>query len=110
MIFERLVADPRQTRSIVDQIVLKLPQVVQRDVLAMEKRLKDKIQTELSVPKSRIDGLEVHVTNHIHAIGSVNTEELKGQLAEMRDDIAKVSRKPVTMPPSCSRFFDKPIQ
>jgi len=51
ILFARLVVDQRQTRFIVDKIMLKLSQVVQRDVSAVEKRLKDEIQKELVVLK-----------------------------------------------------------
>ncbi|KAH0773904.1 hypothetical protein KY290_011041 [Solanum tuberosum] len=44
VIFERFVADQRQTRSIVNQIVLRLPQIVECDMLAAEKRVKDEMQ------------------------------------------------------------------
>uniref|UniRef100_M1DXK0 Integrase core domain containing protein n=1 Tax=Solanum tuberosum TaxID=4113 RepID=M1DXK0_SOLTU len=38
--------------------MLKLPKVVHRDVLATEKKLKDKMRKELAVLKNRMDGLE----------------------------------------------------
>jgi len=62
----------------------------------MEKRLKDKMQTELTVLKYRMDGLEVHDKNQ--APDLVNTEELKTHLAEMRAEIAKLAKRPYTMP------------
>ncbi|KAH0632841.1 hypothetical protein KY284_035627 [Solanum tuberosum] len=98
-IFERLVADQRQTRTIMDQIVVKLPHVVQQDVLVAKKRIKDEMQRELAVLKDRMDGLEVHVQNQLQAAGSVNAEELKIKLAEMKAKIAKLAEKPVIVPP-----------
>uniref|UniRef100_M1DJQ2 Putative plant transposon protein domain-containing protein n=1 Tax=Solanum tuberosum TaxID=4113 RepID=M1DJQ2_SOLTU len=63
-----------QTQSIVNQIVLKLSQVVQRIVLATEKRLKYEMWTELPVLKNKMDRLEVHMNNQIQAEGSALDE------------------------------------
>uniref|UniRef100_M1DTX8 Putative plant transposon protein domain-containing protein n=1 Tax=Solanum tuberosum TaxID=4113 RepID=M1DTX8_SOLTU len=83
MIFGRLVVDQRQTRSIVDQILLRLPQIVKCDVLVAEKLVKDEMQKEFTFLKDMMDELEVHVQNQLQAAGSVNAKELKALLAEM---------------------------
>ncbi|KAH0644570.1 hypothetical protein KY284_032454 [Solanum tuberosum] len=98
IILERLVVDQRQTQSIVDQIVLKLPQLVQREVLAIEKRLKDEMRQKLVVLENRMDGLEVHVNNQLHAADSIDGKTLKAHLVEMRPKLTKLAEKPVTVP------------
>ncbi|KAH0693038.1 hypothetical protein KY285_020135 [Solanum tuberosum] len=74
-------------------------EVVQRDVLAAEKWLKDEMQTELAVLKDRMDGFEVHVQHQLEVVGPVNAEVLKTQLVEMRVEIAKLAEKPFSVPP-----------
>jgi len=42
MIFlEKLIIDQRQTRTLVDQIVLRMPQLIETKVLATKKEIKD---------------------------------------------------------------------
>ncbi|KAH0714984.1 hypothetical protein KY284_007889 [Solanum tuberosum] len=57
-----LVADQRQTRTLVDQIVNWMPQLIERDVLAAKKDIKYEMQKELAVLKNIMDGLEAHLT------------------------------------------------
>ncbi|KAH0725168.1 hypothetical protein KY284_001033 [Solanum tuberosum] len=105
--------DQRQNRALVDQIVAKLPQVVQWDVINVEKRIKAEMQTELVVLKDRMDGLEVHVQNQLQVVDSVNAKKLKTQLVELRAKIAKLAEKPVIVPPpivpeSLMHLFNEP--
>uniref|UniRef100_M1DAH6 Uncharacterized protein n=1 Tax=Solanum tuberosum TaxID=4113 RepID=M1DAH6_SOLTU len=46
-----------------------------------------------------MDGLEFHVKNQLQVADSMNTKELKTQLANMRDKLSKLAQKLVTMPP-----------
>ncbi|KAH0679020.1 hypothetical protein KY284_020105 [Solanum tuberosum] len=55
---EKLVADQRQTRTLVDQIVNMMPKLIQREVLAAKKELKDEMRKELAVLNDMMDGLE----------------------------------------------------
>uniref|UniRef100_M1DGD8 Integrase core domain containing protein n=1 Tax=Solanum tuberosum TaxID=4113 RepID=M1DGD8_SOLTU len=75
--------DQRQTRTLVDQIVCRMPQLIEQDVLTAEKKIKDEMRKELLVLKDRMDGLEVLVQERLQAAGSVNTDEFKMQLAEI---------------------------
>uniref|UniRef100_M1DK09 Integrase core domain containing protein n=1 Tax=Solanum tuberosum TaxID=4113 RepID=M1DK09_SOLTU len=99
MIFlKKLVTDQRQTRTLFDQIVNWMPHLIQRDVLAAKKEIKDEIQKELAVLKDRMDGLKNLVKERFQAAGSIDTEEFKSQLAEMRTQVAKLAEKPVQVP------------
>uniref|UniRef100_M1DM60 Integrase core domain containing protein n=1 Tax=Solanum tuberosum TaxID=4113 RepID=M1DM60_SOLTU len=98
LFLEKLVADQRQTRTLVDQIVLQIPQLIETKVLAVKKEIKDEMRTELSVLKDRMYGLENLVQDRFLAAGSVDTEEFSTQLAEMRTQIAKLAEKPVPVP------------
>uniref|UniRef100_M1DNU9 Integrase core domain containing protein n=1 Tax=Solanum tuberosum TaxID=4113 RepID=M1DNU9_SOLTU len=75
LFLEKLVADQRQTRTLVDQIVLWMPQLIETKVLAAKKEIKDE------------------------ASGSEDTEEFKAQLAEMRTQIAKPVHVPTPFMP-----------
>uniref|UniRef100_M1DG46 Integrase core domain containing protein n=1 Tax=Solanum tuberosum TaxID=4113 RepID=M1DG46_SOLTU len=59
LFLEILVADQCQTRTLVDQIVHRTPQLIDRDVLTVEKKIKDEMRKELAVLKDRMDGLEI---------------------------------------------------
>ncbi|KAH0696239.1 hypothetical protein KY290_013594 [Solanum tuberosum] len=48
---EKLFADQRQTKTLVDQIVHRMPQLIERNVLAMFKRLKDEMRKEFAILK-----------------------------------------------------------
>uniref|UniRef100_M1DFH2 Integrase core domain containing protein n=1 Tax=Solanum tuberosum TaxID=4113 RepID=M1DFH2_SOLTU len=72
-----LVVDQRQTRTLVDQIVNRMPQLIERDVLAAEKRIKDKMLKELVVLTNRMDVLETHVQTQLQATRSSNNEEFQ---------------------------------
>uniref|UniRef100_M1DMN1 Integrase core domain containing protein n=1 Tax=Solanum tuberosum TaxID=4113 RepID=M1DMN1_SOLTU len=94
LFLEKLVADQRQTRTLVDQIVLRMPQLIETKVLAAKKEIKYEMRTELSVLKDRMDGLENLVQDRFHATGSADTEEFRAQLAKMRTQITKLDEKP----------------
>uniref|UniRef100_M1DCZ3 Integrase core domain containing protein n=1 Tax=Solanum tuberosum TaxID=4113 RepID=M1DCZ3_SOLTU len=70
-------------------------QLIQRDVLAAKKELKDEMRKKLVVLKDMMDGLENLVHDRFQAAGSVDTEEFKSQLAEMRTQVAKLAEKQV---------------
>ncbi|KAH0693111.1 hypothetical protein KY285_020208 [Solanum tuberosum] len=72
--------DQCQNRTLVDQIVHRTPQLIDRDVLTVEKKIKDEMRKELA------------------AAGSVNTEDFQTQLAKMRAQVAKLAEKPVQVP------------
>uniref|UniRef100_M1DFB9 Integrase core domain containing protein n=1 Tax=Solanum tuberosum TaxID=4113 RepID=M1DFB9_SOLTU len=69
LFLEKLVADQRQTRTLVDQIVCWMPQLIELDVLAMEKKIKDEMQKELAILKYRMDGLDVLVQDRLQGAG-----------------------------------------
>ncbi|KAH0750769.1 hypothetical protein KY290_030001 [Solanum tuberosum] len=94
LFLEKLVADQRQTRTLVDQIVLRMPQLIETKVLAAKKEIKYEMRTKLSVLKDRMDGLENLVQDRFHATGSADTEEFRAQLAKMRTQITKLDEKP----------------
>uniref|UniRef100_M1DGK6 Integrase core domain containing protein n=1 Tax=Solanum tuberosum TaxID=4113 RepID=M1DGK6_SOLTU len=98
LFLEKLVADQRQTRTLVDQIVLRMPQLIETKVLAAKKKIKDEMRTELSVLKNRMDGLENLIQDRFQATGSADTEEFRIQLAEMRTQIANLDEKPAQVP------------
>ncbi|KAH0644655.1 hypothetical protein KY284_032539 [Solanum tuberosum] len=98
LFLEKLVTDQRQTRTLVDQIINRMPQLIQRDVLAAKKELKDEMRKKLVVLKDMMDGLENLVHDRFQAAGSVDTEEFKSQLAEMRTQVAKLAEKQVQVP------------
>uniref|UniRef100_M1DR88 Putative plant transposon protein domain-containing protein n=1 Tax=Solanum tuberosum TaxID=4113 RepID=M1DR88_SOLTU len=59
MIFlKKLVAHQLQTRTLVVQIVIWMPQLIDKDVLAAKKEIKDEMRKELAVLKYRMDDLE----------------------------------------------------
>uniref|UniRef100_M1DRY0 Putative plant transposon protein domain-containing protein n=1 Tax=Solanum tuberosum TaxID=4113 RepID=M1DRY0_SOLTU len=95
---EKLVADQRQTRTLVDQIVHRMHQLIERDVLAAKKEIKDEMQKEMVVIKDMMDGLEILVQDRFQAVGSVDNKEFKSQLAEIRAQVAKLAEKPVQVP------------
>ncbi|KAH0781680.1 hypothetical protein KY290_001278 [Solanum tuberosum] len=82
------------------QIVLRLPQSVEHDVLAADKKVKDEMRKDLAVLKNKMDGLEVHVQDQLQATCSVGTDEFNTQLSELRAQIAKLVEKPVHVPTS----------
>uniref|UniRef100_M1DJP8 Integrase core domain containing protein n=1 Tax=Solanum tuberosum TaxID=4113 RepID=M1DJP8_SOLTU len=99
MIFlEKLVADQRQTRTLVDHIVIWMPQLIETKELAAKKEINDELRKELAVLKDRMDGLENLVQDQCQAASSVDTEEFKLQLTEMRTQVAKLAEKPVQVP------------
>uniref|UniRef100_M1DF10 Integrase core domain containing protein n=1 Tax=Solanum tuberosum TaxID=4113 RepID=M1DF10_SOLTU len=98
LFLEKLVIDQRQTRTLVDQIVLWMPQLIETKVFAMKKEIKDEVRKELAFLKDRLDGLENLVQDQFQAAGSVDTEEFKSQLAERRTQIAKLAENPVQVP------------
>ncbi|KAH0681201.1 hypothetical protein KY284_022286 [Solanum tuberosum] len=51
--------DQCQTRTLVDQIVHRTSQLIDRDVLTVEKKIKDEMRKELAILKYRMDGLEI---------------------------------------------------
>uniref|UniRef100_M1DZX6 Putative plant transposon protein domain-containing protein n=1 Tax=Solanum tuberosum TaxID=4113 RepID=M1DZX6_SOLTU len=65
LFLEKLVADQRQTKTVVDQIIRRMPQLIERNMLVVEKKIKDKMQKELVVLKDRMDVLEVHVQEQL---------------------------------------------
>uniref|UniRef100_M1DZ55 Putative plant transposon protein domain-containing protein n=1 Tax=Solanum tuberosum TaxID=4113 RepID=M1DZ55_SOLTU len=83
LFLKKLVADQRQTRTLVDQIVNRMAQLIQRNVLAVKNELKNEMRKKLDVLKDRMDGLENLIQERFQAAGSVDTEEFKSQLAEM---------------------------
>uniref|UniRef100_M1DD22 Putative plant transposon protein domain-containing protein n=1 Tax=Solanum tuberosum TaxID=4113 RepID=M1DD22_SOLTU len=93
LFLEKLVADQRQTRTLVDQIVLQMPQLIETKVLSAKKEIKDEVQIDQLVLKDRLDGLENLVQDRFQAAGSVDIEEFKSQLVEMRTQIAKLAEK-----------------
>uniref|UniRef100_M1DKB4 Putative plant transposon protein domain-containing protein n=1 Tax=Solanum tuberosum TaxID=4113 RepID=M1DKB4_SOLTU len=95
---EKLVADQHQTRTLVNQIVNRMPQLIETKVLAAKKEIKDKMRNELSVLKDIMDGLENLVQDRFHAADLADTEEFKAQLAEMHTEIAKLDEKAVQVP------------
>uniref|UniRef100_M1E0M7 Integrase core domain containing protein n=1 Tax=Solanum tuberosum TaxID=4113 RepID=M1E0M7_SOLTU len=80
------------------QIVIRMPQLIETKVLAAKKEIQDKMRKELVVLKDRMDGLENIVQDRCQAACSVEFEEFKSQLAEMRTQIAKLAEKPVQVP------------
>ncbi|KAH0773545.1 hypothetical protein KY290_010682 [Solanum tuberosum] len=90
--------DQRQTRTLVDQIVIWMPHLIEKKMLAVKNEIKDEMQKELAVLKDRMDGLEKLVQDRCQTAGSVETEEFKSQLAEMRTQVAKLVEKPVQVP------------
>uniref|UniRef100_M1DLY3 Putative plant transposon protein domain-containing protein n=1 Tax=Solanum tuberosum TaxID=4113 RepID=M1DLY3_SOLTU len=98
LFLEKLVADQCQTKTLVDQIVLRMPQLIETKVLAAKKEIKDGMRTELSVLRVKMDGLENLVQDRFQAASSADTEEFRAQLAEMRTQIAKLAEKPVQVP------------
>uniref|UniRef100_M1DFQ5 Integrase core domain containing protein n=1 Tax=Solanum tuberosum TaxID=4113 RepID=M1DFQ5_SOLTU len=90
-----------------------MPQLIQRDVLAAEKRIKDEMQKELAVLKDKMVGLEDHVQDQLQATFSVSTDKFKTQLDEMQAQVAKMAEKPVqvptpAMPESMMKLFSEP--
>uniref|UniRef100_M1DKQ1 Integrase core domain containing protein n=1 Tax=Solanum tuberosum TaxID=4113 RepID=M1DKQ1_SOLTU len=81
---ERFVVDQRQTRTLVDQIVHRMPQLIECDVFASKKSIKDEMWKDLADLK-KMDGLEANVQTLLPTAKSGNNEEFKKQLAEMRD-------------------------
>uniref|UniRef100_M1DYS9 Integrase core domain containing protein n=1 Tax=Solanum tuberosum TaxID=4113 RepID=M1DYS9_SOLTU len=75
-----------------------MPQLIERDVLAAEKSIKDEMRKELAILKNNMDSLEAHVQTQLQAVGSGNIEEFKKHLAEMRTQVAKLAEKPVQVP------------
>uniref|UniRef100_M1DGV6 Integrase core domain containing protein n=1 Tax=Solanum tuberosum TaxID=4113 RepID=M1DGV6_SOLTU len=75
-----------------------LGMLIETNVLAVKNEIKDEVRTELAVLKDRLDGLENLVQDRFQAAGSVDIEEFKSQLAEMRTQIAKLAVKPVHVP------------
>ncbi|KAH0720055.1 hypothetical protein KY284_005085 [Solanum tuberosum] len=73
-------------------------QLIETKVLAAKKEIQDKMRKELVVLKDRMDGLENIVQDRCQAACSVEFEEFKSQLAEMRTQIAKLAEKPVQVP------------
>uniref|UniRef100_M1DQL5 Putative plant transposon protein domain-containing protein n=1 Tax=Solanum tuberosum TaxID=4113 RepID=M1DQL5_SOLTU len=98
LFLEKLVADQRQTKTLVDQIVLRMPQLIETKVLAVKKEIKDEKRTELSLLNNRVDGLENLVQDRFQATGSADTEEFRTQLAELCTQIAKLAEKPAQVP------------
>ncbi|KAH0682804.1 hypothetical protein KY285_020320 [Solanum tuberosum] len=75
-----------------------MPQLIERDVLAMKKEIKNEMRKEMAILKDRMDGLEILVQDRLQGSDSVATEEFKSQLAEMRSQVAKLAEKPVLVP------------
>uniref|UniRef100_M1DJR3 Integrase core domain containing protein n=1 Tax=Solanum tuberosum TaxID=4113 RepID=M1DJR3_SOLTU len=69
LFLEKLVADQRQTRTLVDQIVLRMPQLIEMKVLATKKEIKDEVRKVLVVLKDRLDGLENPVQHRFQVVG-----------------------------------------
>uniref|UniRef100_M1DAG0 Integrase core domain containing protein n=1 Tax=Solanum tuberosum TaxID=4113 RepID=M1DAG0_SOLTU len=81
------------SRTLVHQIIRRMPQLTVHDVLVVEKRIKDEMSKELDVLKEMMDGLEVHVQHQLQAAGSVSIDEFKTQLAKMRAQVSKLDEK-----------------
>uniref|UniRef100_M1DKR5 Uncharacterized protein n=1 Tax=Solanum tuberosum TaxID=4113 RepID=M1DKR5_SOLTU len=85
MIFlDKLVTDQRQTRTLVDQIVNRMPQLIEKDVLTAKKEITDEMRKELVFLKDGMDGLENLVHDQFQVAGLVDIEEFKAQLVEIR--------------------------
>ena len=84
LFLDKLTADQCQIRTLVDQIMLQMPQLIETKVFAAKKEIKDKVRKEMVVLKDRLDGLENLVQDRFQATGSADTEEFRTQLAEMR--------------------------
>ncbi|KAH0748018.1 hypothetical protein KY290_027250 [Solanum tuberosum] len=85
-------------RTLVDHIVIWMPQLIETKELAAKKEINDELRKELAVLKDRMDGLENLVQDQCQAASSVDTEEFKLQLTEMRTQVAKLAEKPVQVP------------
>ncbi|KAH0661285.1 hypothetical protein KY284_026216 [Solanum tuberosum] len=75
-----------------------MPQLIETKELAVKKEINNEMRMELAVLKDRMDGLENLVQDRCQAAGSVDTEEFKSQLAEMRTQVAKLAEKLVQAP------------
>lgn len=59
MIFlEKLIADQHQTRVLADEIVHRMPQIIETKVYAAKKGITNEVRKELGVLKERLDGIE----------------------------------------------------
>ncbi|KAH0650091.1 hypothetical protein KY284_030003 [Solanum tuberosum] len=68
-----------QTRTLVDQIVLRMPQLIEMKVLAAKKEIKDEVRKELAVLKDRLDGLENLVQDRFQAPSTQSIDDLWGE-------------------------------
>lgn len=59
ILLEKLIADQRLTRALTDEIVRRMPQMIETLVSADQKEITSEVQKVLGVLKERLDGTRI---------------------------------------------------
>lgn len=59
ILLEKLIADQRLTRALTDEIVRRMPQIIETLVSADQKEITSEVQKVLGVLKERLDGTRI---------------------------------------------------